>query len=203
MIEYAGATLTGCELITDCGKYRAITWRNAHAEKENVSKPEIGKQHPSAPFIHSAFIIITNASPRHYERAMYRVIESGKKLSTLKLALEIQKVEREETRVTGKSKASSDVDNVYDGRIVSFNDRADEGYVSDIDTRHYNYTQLRGKKGRVDNIIRKPSIPPRRAAALDEDMSKLRISMLNERDWWLSVPSAQVHTCRRYPFSWE
>lgn len=193
MIEYAGATLLGCTIITDKGNVRSTTWRNAHAEQKKISKVEIVSTSGHSYAQHAAFLILTACESRHYNKAMYRLIDSGKKLTTFKLACEVQKVEREETRVTGKSKESSDVDNVYDGRIVSWDDKADEGYVADVDTRHYNYTQLQGKKGRKDNILRLASIPPRRAAALDANMMTIRLRMLALREWWLNTPSAKKY----------
>lgn len=216
MIEYATATLLGCEIFTSDNKHRAITWRNAHAETNKISKVENFstsiKTKAKAALVNASFHLMASPDIHHkpknggnslYERAMYQLIHEsvagycedckvshdGKKVTMYRLALIIQKLQRAETMVTGKSKAMSDVDNVYDGRVVSWDDKTGEGYMADVDTRHYNFTQLRGKKGRKDNIIRLPSIPPRRAAALDNDMMTLRLSMLAQRDWWMRTPS--------------
>ena len=194
MLDYATAGLDGCTIITDKGVQRDLTWRNAHAESVKVSTPENVKHEASS--TDAAFLICTDAEPWVYLRAMNQLIASGKRITMLKLARLIQKIELANMKVTGAPKEWSD-GNEYDGTSVSRETMADEGYLADSDVRHYNYTQLQGKKGRTDNIHRLQSIPPRRAAALDEGMRALRFSMMREREETINAHnerSAKFHS---------
>lgn len=190
MLQYASADLIGITVTNERGTTRVSTWRALHAEKVNVSKVVNSNSTTSARWIAAAWLIVTDASPRDFQRALFQLRTEGKRETTSALALRIQKIERANARTTKEVDTESRIDeSQYDGFVISRREReamtmnAAELEIAD-EWHTYNWSQSRGivKRGyNGPNVKRLPAIPSARLCKIDPTFIPIRAMLMRER----------------------
>lgn len=102
MIEYASATPKGCIIITDKGKSHSTVYGSDRNIGSTSTPPSPDTSIPESNWTAAAFIILADSDERIITSAIAALAKEGKKLTTSKVALRIQRIER---AMSGMTKA--------------------------------------------------------------------------------------------------
>lgn len=191
MLQYASADLIGCTVINERGVMRSRPWRAMHTENVNTSKRANGNL-PATPanWLTAALIICTDTDTRTFQRALFALRSEGKRETTSKLALMIQKIERANARTTNRPDTEDRAERgEYDGFVMTRAEREAELYnLRELEVESewhtFNWSQARGilHRGRKDNIKRLPAIPSARLCKIDPTFIPIRATLMRERE---------------------